>query len=318
MNTLREALHEYLAMRRSLGFKLQRAGPALLEFVSFLEQHRASYITFQLALAWAKQPSDGEPDTRAAQRLSFVRLFARYRSATDPRTEIPPAGLLPFRPKRARPYLYSEQEIEQLLRATLHRPLSPRHRKRCALLPWVYYCLFGLLSVSGLRLGEARNLRLEDVDLKAGVLTIRGAKFGKDRWVPLHASTCKVLEDYIARRQRHWAGRPVSSYLFVSSWGNRLDSGQTHRAFYAASRQIGLRGAADSHGPRLHDLRHRFATTTLVNWYRSNEDPERRLPLLSAFLGHVHVADTQWYLSASPELMREAMSRLQRYWEQRS
>jgi len=316
MNTLRQAVQEYLAMRRSLGFKLQSAGPALFDFVSFLEQHRASYITLRLALAWATHPSGGKPDTRAAQRLSFVRLFARYRSATDPRTQIPPAGVLPFRPKRARPYLYSEEEIQQLLRATLHMPLSPRHRKCCALLPWVYYCLFGLLSVSGIRLGEARNLRLQDVDLHAGVLTIRGAEFGKDRLVPLHASTCRVLADYIARRQRHWARRPVSSYLFVSSWGNRLDSGQIHRMFYAVSRQIGLRGATDSHGPRLHDLRHRFATTTLVNWYRSNQEPERCLPLLSAFLGHVHVSDTQWYLSASPELMREAISRLERHWEQ--
>ena len=317
MNTLQQAVQEYLAMRRSLGFKLQRVGAPLLDFVSFLEQHRAAYITLRLALAWAQQPSGGQADTRAAQRLSFVRVFARYRSATDPRTQVPPAGLLPFRPKRARPYLYSDKEIQQLLHAALHTPLSPQHRKRCALLPWVYYCLFGLLSVSGLRLGEARNLELEDVDLKAGVLTIRGAKFGKERLVPLHPSSCKVLADYIARRQRHWAGRSVSSHLFVSSWGNRLDSAQIHRAFYAASRQIGLRGACDSHGPRLHDLRHRFATTTLVNWYRSHQEPEDRLPLLSAFLGHVHVSDTQWYLNASPELMREAMSRLERHWEQR-
>jgi integrase/recombinase XerD len=93
-----------------------------------------------------------------------------------------------------------------------------------------------------------------------------------------------------------------------------LDIGSVHRAFYAASRRIGLRGARDSHGPRLHDMRHVFATTTLVNWYRSKEDPERRLPLLSAFLGHVHVADTQWYLNASPELMREAMRRLEHRW----
>jgi integrase len=317
MNSLRQAVAEYLAMRRSLGFKLQSTGPALLDFVSFLEQHRASYITLQLALAWAKQSSGRLSDTRAAQRLSYVRLFARHRSATDPRTEIPPAGLLPFRPKRARPYLYSDEEIRQLLHATLHMPLSPRHRKPCALLPRVYYCLFGLLSVSGLRLGEARNLELKDVDLNAGVLTIRGAKFGKDRLVPLHASTCSVLADYIARRQRHWAGRAVSSYLFVSSWGNRLDNAQVHRAFYAASPQIGLRGVADRHGPRLHDLRHRFANNHAVHWYRSNQEPERCLPLLSAFLGHVHISDTQWYLSGSPELMREAMSRLERHWEQR-
>lgn len=315
MNSLRQAVQEYLAMRRSLGFKLQRTGTMLLDFVRFLAQQRAPYITLPLALAWAQQPSGGQADTRAAQRLSCVRLFARFRSVTDPRTQIPPAGLLPFRPQRARPYLYSDNEIRQLLRATLTMPLSPRHRKRCALLPWVYYCLFGLLSVSGLRLSEARNIGLKDVDLRAGVLTIRGAKFGKDRLVPLHASTSKVLADYITRRQRHWAGQPVSSYLFVSSWGNRLDNAQIHRAFYAVSRRIGIRGSSASHGPRLHDLRHRFATLTLVNWYRSEQDPERRLPLLSAFLGHAHISDTQWYLSGSPELMREAMSRLEQRWE---
>jgi integrase len=289
------------------------AGRALSEFATFMERHRASYITQELALAWAQRPTHAQP-AHWASRLCHVRQFARFRSASDPRTQIPPLGLLPFKAKRAKPYLYTDTEIRQLLQAALHRPLSPRHRKHCALLPWVYYCLFGLLSVSGLRIGEARNLKLEDVDLKAGVLTIRGGKFGKDRLVPIHGSTCRVLEHYVDRRLRHWAGRSVSPFLFVSSRGNRLDMGDIHRAFYAASRRIGLRGARDSHGPRLHDLRHRFATTTLVNWYRSNEDPERRLPLLIAFLGHVHVADTQWYLTGSPELMREAMRRLERRW----
>jgi integrase/recombinase XerD len=314
MNTLRQSIKEYLVMRRSLGYKLRETGTGLLDFAAFMERRRASYITQALALAWAQKPTNVQP-SQWTSRLTFIRQFARYRSAIDPRTQIPALGLLPFKTKRARPYLYSNTEIGQLLQATLNMPLSPKHRGPCALLPWVYYCLFGLLSVSGLRLGEARNLELKDVDLKAGVLTIRGAKFGKDRLVCLHASTCKVLADYSARRQRHWAGRPVSSYFFVSSWGNRLDAGSIHRAFYAASRKIGLRGAGDRHGPRLHDFRHRFATTTLVNWYRSNQELERRLPLLSAFLGHVHVADTQWYLSASPELMREAMRRLEHRWE---
>ena len=313
MNTLRQAVQEYLSLRRGLGFKLHDAGKALLDFVSFMEQHRVSYITQALALAWAQQPLHVQP-AQWAQRLSFVRGFARHRSATDPRTQVPPQGLLPFQPKRARPYLYSDDEIRSLLRAALNMPCR---YERSELRPWTYHCLFGLLSVTGLRLGEARNLELQDVDLNAAVLTIRGTKFGKSRLVPLHVSTCEVLADYIARRQRHWAARPVSSYLFVSEWGNRLDSGEIHRTFYALSRQIGLRGVADSHGPRLHDMRHRFATNTLVNWYRSNQDPERRLPILSAYLGHVHVADTQWYLSGSPELMREAMRRLERRWEDR-
>ena len=221
---------------------------------------------------------------------------------------------MPFRPKRARPYPYSDDEIRRLLRATLDLPCRCEASK---LRPWTYHGLFGLLSVSGLRLGEARNLELQDLDLKAAVLTIRSAKFGKSRLVPLHASTCKVLADYIARRKRHWAGREVSSYLFVSNWGNRLDGGEIHRTFYALSRQIGLRSIAANHGPRLHDMRHRFATNTLVTWYRSNLDPERLLPILSAYLGHVHVADTQWYLSSSPELMREAIRRLEHRWEDR-
>jgi len=313
MNTLRQAVRDYLSMRRGLGFKLVEAGKGLRDFVTFMQRHRAAYITQALALAWAQQPSNVQP-THWAQRLSFVRGFARYRSATDPRTQIPPPGLLPFQPKRARPYLYSDDEIRRLLRAALAMPCR---YERGQLLPWVYYCLFGLLSVSGLRLGEARNLELQDVDLETAVLTIRGTKFGKTRLVPLHASTCAVLATYIARRKRHWIRRPVSSYLFVSSWGNRLDSAQIHRAFYTLSRQVGLRSVSDSHGPRLHDMRHRFATNTLVRWYRSEQDPERRLPILSAYLGHVHVADTQWYLDGSPELMREAMGRLEHRWEAR-
>jgi integrase len=314
MTTLREAVREYLNLRRSLGFKLHETGRLLLAFVNFMEERRSSYITPRLALAWAQQPSTVQP-AEWAHRLSVVRTFARHRSATDPRTQIPLEGLLPYRPKRARPYLYSEEEIRSLLRAALSMPYRYERGK---LRPRVYYCLFGLLSVSGLRLGEARHLELQDVDLKAAVLTIRGAKFGKTRLAPLHASTCTVLADYIARRQRHWAGRAVSSYLFVSSRGNRLDGGDIHRTFYALSRQIGLRGASDRRGPRLHDMRHRFATNTLVQWYRSGQDPERRLPLLSTYLGHVHVSDTFWYLSACPELMREAMSRLERCWEGQS
>jgi len=308
MNTLRQATEEYLTLRRNLGFKMKSAAPRLLEFVSFMEQQRASHITSALALAWAKQPEQAQPDSWA-QRLSFVRGLARYRSGSDPRTEVPPPSLLPFRAQRARPYLYSDHEIRNLLRAALR--LSAHDGLR----PHAYYCLFGLLSVTGLRVGEAQNLRLGDVDLKAAVLTIRHAKFGKDRLVPLHPSTREVLSRYIARRQRLWANRTASDYLFISGRGHRLDGSDIRRTFYRLSRQIGLRAPGARHGPRLHDLRHRFASRTLLRWYRAGEDPERRLPVLSAYLGHVHWSDTYWYLSALPQLMREAVARLERRWE---
>jgi integrase len=313
MNTLHQAVQDYLTTRRELGFKLREAGKGLLEFAAFMRQRHATYITSELALAWAQQPRDAAP-AYWAQRLSFVRGFARYRSATDPRTQIPPPGLLPFQPRRARPYLYSDEEIRRLL----HAAQGMTYRCKCnGLKPRQFHCLFGLLSVTGLRLNEALNLKLSDVDLASAVLTIRGAKFGKDRLVPLHASTCRVLGQYLAERDHHWANRSVSSYVFVSNRGNRLDGAEVHRTFYALSRQIGLRGVSDSHGPRLHDMRHRFATNTLLRWYQRDQNPERLLPVLSAYLGHVHVADTQWYLNGSPELMREAMRRLEHCWEGR-
>ena len=118
MTTLRQAVHEYIGMRRHLGFTLHAPGKGLLAFVRFMERHRARVMTKTLALTWAQQPRHTQP-AHWAQRLSFVRGFARYRSATDPRTEIPAPSLLPFQPKRARPYLYSTSEIRNLLRAAL-------------------------------------------------------------------------------------------------------------------------------------------------------------------------------------------------------
>jgi integrase/recombinase XerD len=307
MNTLRRALGEYLGMRRNLGFKLQRVGPRLLDFVAFLERRHASFITVELALAWAKMPEEAEAATWA-QRLSYVRLFARYRRAVDPRTEVPPPSLMPYRPTRARPYLYSDSEIGQLLRAARKLP-------RIGLRPLTYYCFLGLLSVSGLRVGEAQNLELRDVDLKQKILTIRGAKFGKDRLVPLHPSTVRVLARYIAQRQSKWREHTVAPYLFLSSLGNRLDGGDIRKTFHKLSRQIGIRGASDHRGPRLHDFRHRFASNSLLRWYKTGKDPEQQLPLLATYLGHVGWANTYWYLSAQPALMKEAMSRLENRWQ---
>jgi integrase len=170
------------------------------------------------------------------------------------------------------------------------------------------------LSVTGLRLGEALNLKLDDIDLRNNVLTIQNAKFGKSRLVPIHPSTQKVLAKYLQQRERFLQGR-TSPYLFTSGTGNRLDKADVHRTFYVLSRQIGLRGPTASRGPRLHDFRHRFAVQTLLNWYRCGLEIEQLLPTLSTYLGHVHVSDTYWYLTAFPELMGQAVERLEEHWE---
>ena len=263
MNTLREAVQNYLAMRRALGFKLLLAGNALPDFVTFMEKRRAAHITIRHALQWAQQPPNAQLSTWA-ERLSFVRGFAQYYRAIDPRTEIPPCDLMPYRPRRAKPYLYSSAEIEGLLQAA--RTLCGGRGLR----PWTYYCFLGLLSVSGLRLGEALDLKREDVDLNEGILTVRG-KFGKMRMVPLHVSTRQVLADYVKRRERFLAGRSAL-HLFVSSTLNPLHRSDVYRTFHALSRQIGLRSPTATHGPRLHDFRHNSeakiipsATSIVVN-----------------------------------------------------
>jgi integrase len=307
MRQLRKGIRDYLMLRRGLGFKLVKHETRLEEFARFLERKGNAHITTELALEWATLPAHHQPCQWTA-RLTAIRGFAQYWSAIDPATEVPPLGLLPYRPNRARPYFYSDQEIQQLLEAAKSRPSCDPLR------PWTYYCLFGLLAVTGLRPGEALNLRSGDIDWSEGILTVQGAKFGKSRLVPLHTSTCRILADYAKRRDRRFGAR-AEGHFFVNKKGNRLDKGEVHRAFSLLSRQIGLRAVDSSSGPRLHDFRHRFAVQTLLRWYRNGEDPKRRLPILSTYLGHAHVTDTYWYLTGTPELLGAAGKRLEKRWE---
>jgi len=307
MTSLRQAVQDYLSLRRSLGFKLRCAGALLLKFAAFAEARGAEYVTISLALEWATLPPHQKPETWA-DRMKAVRVFARYQQALDARTEVPPFGLLPYRPRRARPYLYTAEEIRRLLEATA------RLRSTKGIRPRTYYCLLGLLAVSGLRISEALALRDQDVDLRGGILTIRSSKFKKSRFVPLHPSTVDTLRHYRQQRDSLICPRRSESF-FVSDFGRSLEVSAVRRTFYELSRWAGLRQGKINRGPRLHDFRHRFAVETMIQWYRSGEDVERRLPVLSTYLGHAHVSDTYWYLTHCPELMEWAVKRLESQWE---
>jgi integrase/recombinase XerD len=309
MNALRVAMNEYLELRRGLGFKLINHEPCLREFVAFMERQKTTWITTALAVQFALLNPQQQPKAKAA-RYSTVRGFARYRVGAEPATEIPPAGVVRSRSQRARPYLYLDEEVSRLLAAA--RNLSATYDLR----PWTYYCFFGLLAVTGMRLSEALNLACEDIDWKEGLLTIRRTKFGKSRLVPLHASTVKVLAEYAKHRARFFTQgrRRMIPQFFVTKFGTPLRERSVYWVFWALSRQIGLRDGAAGHRPRLHDFRHRFAVTTLLRWYRAGERVDCRLPELSTYLGHVQVADTYWYLSCTPELMAAAGNRMERRW----
>lgn len=319
MNALRKAAADYLALRRSLGFKLGRAETRLRQFLAFMEERRKRRITTALAIEFATQDQRLSPGT-IASRLSAVRGFASYRAGSDPATGIPPTGLLPARSAPARPYLYSEDEIARLLEAAKNHPSWNRFPgpwcRRCR--SWALYGIFGLLSVTGMRIGEVLHLQDEDIDWKQAVLTIRNAKFGKSRLVPLHPSTLQALAEYARHRDAFLARqRPgiAPAAFFVNSCGKRFAVTEIDRVFLDISRQIGLRAPGASHGPRLHDFRHRFAVETLLRWYRRGEDVERMLPALSTYLGHTHITGTYWYLSCAPELMAAAGERLEARWK---
>jgi integrase len=303
MKELRTALEEYLNVRRMFGFKLRIPGSLLRNFVTYAEKEAASFITRELALRWATQPKNCQP-AQWANRLSMVRTFARYVSAMDVRTEIPPYGLLPHRFHRKGPYLYTDEEIAHLIEAARQLP-SPR-----GLRAFTYSTLFGLLAVTGMRMSEPIALDRDDVDLTQGILTVRRTKFGKSRILPIHASTLQELQHYCQLRDRICPWAKTRSF-FVSERGTRLTEWSVRWTFVRLSRQIGLRGPHDSHGPRLHDLRHGFAVQTLLNWYHAGVDVEQHMPELSTYLGHVHVHDTYWYISAVPELLQLATLRLE-------
>lgn len=304
MTDLSASLDDYLKLRRALGYKLSDAERHLRKFIAFLEVMGEKRIITELALRWATSSPNVQPAEWTA-RLRAVRHFARYRSCWDPRTEIPPEGLLPHRHERATPYIYSSGEIAALIGAA--RQLPPIDGLR----GWTVSTLLGLLAVTGLRVGEALALDRQDVDLAQSVLHIRQTKFGKSRLVPVHRSTRDALSDYIASRDGMFP-RPDGPWFFTANEGWRLSYCAARNAFVRASRQVGLRSLGDTHGPRLHDFRHSFAVRTLIRWYRQGRNVEHELPKLSTYLGHTHWADTYWYLTSVPELMKLASDRLEK------
>ncbi len=308
MSVLREAAEQYLQLRGELGHKLEGSVRLLRSFVAFAEREGAAHVTTDLALRWAQQPSSVQPATWA-RRLSVVRRFAAWLSASNRHTEVPPDGLLPWQYRRKRPHIYSDAEIEGLVEAASRIP-SP-----AGLRGPTFSAIFGLLAVTGLRVSEALALDREDVDLGEGVLRVRRTKFGKSRLVAVHESTRQALADYASRRDRV-VHRPATPAFFLSESGDRVRGGAARHHFAKVSREVGLRPAtADGRrgqGPRLHDLRHRFAVRTLLGWYRAGVDVEREMPKLTTYLGHVHVYVTYWYIEAVPELLELAARRLER------
>jgi integrase len=301
MSPLRQYLHDYLAVRRALGFKLNRAEKLLEQFVTYVEARGERPLCIATILAWVTLPANAHRNW-LAKRISLVRGFARHLHAIDSANEVPPADLLPWQRCRATPYLYSDGELASLLAAA--RSLQTPYRVL------TYQTLIGLLAVTGMRVGEALALNRDDIDVTHGVLTVRLTKFGKSRELPLHPSTVEALRRYLGHRDRPRAAAGVLA-VFVSCVGTRLCHSNVLRTFQRLLCRAGITRRSAACRPRIHDLRHRFAVQTMLDAYHQGEDPEARLAILSTYLGHVNPKATYWYLSAPPELLQLAADRLE-------
>lgn len=295
MSALAAGVADYLTTRRALGFKLRETERFLYQFVEHLDRADIEVITVDAAVAWACTPRDADPFWWAS-RLSAVRGFARWWSVFDPATEIPGPDVLPVSKsvRRADPYPYTDHDIAGLMAAARAMPSALRSA--------TYETLIGLLTVTGMRIGEAIGLDQSDLDLEQATLTIRGAKFDKTRLVPIHSSVVDALTAYDQTR-RHRFPKPATEALFVSTTGTRLIYQNVHHEWTKLCRLAGLDPFSKRCRPRPHDLRHRFAITTLTGWHRDGENVHARLPELSTYLGHVSPSDTYWYLRVVPELM---------------
>ena len=277
-SALTTLLSDYLRVRRALGFKLEGTEILLTQFLAYLHEHVADTITIEHALRFATAPA-GASSRWHALRLSAIRCFTRWAAASDPRIQVPPRRLL-----------------------------TAAHQLHPAIRAATIHTLIALMASTGTRTGEALALDLTSLDLAAGTLLVTG-KYGKTRLLPLHPTVRAGLLGYLdTRAQLLPAG--ACPALLISSTGRRLPPSTVHPAFRAVVHDAGIDPGSGACRPRLHDLRHTFAVTTMLDAYRSGANPATVLQILSTWLGHADPADTYWYLTGTSELLAAAADRL--------
>lgn len=299
--TLRERLDEYLAIRRALGYQLDTLESLAGGFCDWLAGQGKTTFTTADAVAWARLPAEANP-VWWGMRLGAVRTFAGYLHATGVDVQVPPRGILPSRSSRAVPFIYSQADLDALLatcpRVFIHGFVADTMRT-----------LTGLLAATGIRIGEALRLTCLEIDTGAGVLLIRHAKNGAARLVPVHPTTIEALVAYRDLPARTRIRPDPDGPLFVSHRGTGYQRSTIEGYFARMVAAAGLRPRGRAR-PRVHDLRHTFATEHMTAAYQAGADPQRTLTLLATWLGHTSATHTYWYLTATPDLMALAADRL--------
>ncbi|MGF6780063.1 tyrosine-type recombinase/integrase [Paraburkholderia sp. GAS334] len=304
---LRDHLEAYLAVREALGFNDAARKAVLRSFVEYAIVADRWPIDAQLAVDWACGPSSVRSPAGQASRLSTARRFLYFLRASVPETQVPGSGLL-ARPRRRRPYIFTQEELARLLDAAA--AMRPRRRLR----PHVYVSMIGLLASTGIRAGEAIRLTVDDVLLDADPprISILETKFRKSRIVPLHPTTSEKLKAYVLLRQKlGYAG--LSDLFFMSEVGTAISYGFFANWFARTAYRLGMVPSSGTRSPTLHSLRHTFAVERLTQWCLEGAPVQQWIPNLSVYLGHVSPVETYWYLTATPALLTTAAATFRQY-----
>lgn len=306
--TLQARVDDYLAERRRLGYRLRSTAGALGSFARYVHHlELTGPLTIEVMSAWARQAKTHNDDPATwARRLMRLRPFTAWLQQFEPATEVPDSTVFGSMGGRPAPHIFTEQEIIDLLAAA--RRLGPDLRGA------TYEALFGLLAGTGLRISEAVNLTQADVDLHAGLLTVRQTKFGKSRYVLLHPTVRDALRDYCQRRDLHITPSEETPF-FITTRGRLLGCAmsprQVDRVFQQLREHLGWVNRGSHAAIRIHDLRHTFIVRRLLLWQAQGVDIDQAMLALSTYVGHVRVSNTYWYLSGVPELLGLAAERFE-------
>lgn len=305
-------VEQYLAERRRLGFELEHMEQSLVRFASYIKacRHRGP-LTVELMASWARQAKGGRGDRATwARALRMLRPFTRWLQQFEPATEVPDEAIFGPIPGRVTPHIFRDEEIAALVEAAgrIGPPMSPRGA--------VMQTLFGLIACTGLRISEALTLLDSDVDLKAGVLSIRRSKFGKSRFVPLDPGAVAALVRYREERVRYVRADPEQPFFIATRGrllGQAIGDRQAHRIFDQLRRQLGWVARGGHGNARIHDLRHSFAVRRLLRWHQEGADIHEHMLALSTYMGHAKISNTYWYLTGVPELMQLVGKRFEHF-----
>jgi len=302
--TMVDRVNHFVQSKRSVGFQLKTEGRELLRFARYADAvGHCGPITTELILGWAHEAA-AHSRLYQARRVEMARTFAKFEAAFEPATQIPLRRVLGPAHQRIEPYLYTDQQVINLVAAALR--LQPVNGLR----PRTYATLIGLIASTGIRVGEACRLQRDDFRFEQRTLRIRNTKFHKSRIVPIHETTAAALQDYARLRDRHKPLPDVDSFL-ISEQGRAISTAMADYTFRKLPDSIGCKAPAGRRPPRLYDLRHTFACNRLLKWYHEGVDLNVRIAHLCTYLGHVKPTDTYWYLSATPELMAVAAERFE-------